>query len=216
MLAGRFADFPTLAAIAAVAAGCTAGSGKVDATLGSAQPPGAQVPGQLAATQPAAGEVQDPRAYCPKTVLRAGTETYNVFPDKMKKDDPQSAKSLRFRATITEIVRECNYAGDLLNIKVGLAGRLISGPAGETGQFLMPVRIAVTRGDEVLYTQLHEVPAEVPAGRTNATFNFVDPASSSPKPDRENVIIYVGYDEQKLDPAGAKAKPAEKQLQKVN
>ena len=66
--------------------------------------------------------------------MRAGTETYNVYPDKMKRDDPEAEKKLRFRATITDAVRECNYNGDTLNIRVGIAGRLISGPAGETGK----------------------------------------------------------------------------------
>ncbi len=196
-------------------AGCTAGSGQVDSTLGSAQQQ-PSVSGQALPAQPAVDQVQDLRAYCPKTVQRAGTETFNLFPEKMKKDDPDSAKLLRFRATITEIVRECNYAGDLLNMKVGVAGRIISGPSGETGQFLMPIRIAVTRGDEVLYTQLHEVPTEVPPGRTNNTFNFVDSSITIPKPDKENIIIYVGYDEQRNDPAGSGVKPKDKPLAKVN
>jgi predicted small secreted protein len=160
---------------------------------------GQAVPGQTAAAPPPADEVQDPRAYCPKTVLRAGTETYNVFPDKVKKDDPAAPRLLRFRATITEVVRECNYAGEFLNIKVGVAGRLISGPSGETGQFTMPLRVAVTAGETVLYTKLHEVPAELPPGRPNSTFRFVDSQVSIPKPTKENVVIYVGFDEQRTD-----------------
>ncbi len=204
-----------LVAIAAALAACNAGSGKVDSTLGSAQTQPA-APGQATLAQPAVNQVQDLRAYCPKTVQRAGTETFNLFPEKMKRDDPESSKLLRFRSTITEIVRECNYYNDLLQIKVGVAGRIISGPSGETGQFVMPIRIAVTRGDEVLYTQMHEVPAEVPAGRTNNTFSFVDSAISIPKPDKENIIIYVGYDEQRNDTAGSGVKPKEKPLSKVN
>jgi hypothetical protein len=150
--------------------------------------------------------LQDPRAYCPKTVLRAGTETYNVFPDKVKKDDPEAPRLLRFRATITEVVRECNYAGEFLNIKVGVAGRLISGPSGETGQFSMPIRVAVTAGDTVLYTKLHDVPAELPPGRPNSTFRFVDSQVSIPKPTKENVVIYVGFDEQRIDAVDGRSK----------
>jgi hypothetical protein len=198
-----------LASIAALAASCNSagGGGQVDSTLGTAgqqQTAAAAPAGQT--PPPASGEVLDPRAYCPKTVLRAGTETYNVYPDKVKKDDPDAARKLRFRSTITGVVRECNYAGDVLNMKVGVEGRLISGPTGEAGQFTMPVRVAVTRGDEVLYTKLHDVPAEIPAGRTNGVFRFVDEAVSIPKPTRENIIIYVGYDEQRIDAPGAQAK----------
>ncbi len=177
----------------------------MDSALGSARE-------QTAAAAPApeqqksSGEVLDPRAYCPKTVLRAGTETYNVFPANVKKDDPQAPRLLRFRATITGVVRECNYAGDVLNMKVGVEGRLISGPSGETGAFTMPIRVAVTRGDEVLYTKLHDAPAEIPAGRTNNVFRFVDDQVSIAKPTTENIIIYVGFDEQRIDAPGAQAK----------
>jgi hypothetical protein len=194
-----------LAALAALAASCTSsGGGQIDSTLGSAS----QTAGATAAAPaaPAAQEVLDPRAYCPKTVLRAGTETFNLFPDKVKKDDPEAPRLLRFRATITGVVRECNYAGEILNMKVGVEGRLISGPSGETGTFTMPIRVAVTRGDEVLYTKLHDVPAEIPPGRTNNVFRFVDEQVSIPKPTSENIVIYVGYDEQRIDPPGAQAK----------
>jgi hypothetical protein len=205
-----------LAGFAAVLTACTTGAGKVDSTLGSAQPGPAQQ--QSATAQPgvAPDPVQDLRAYCPKTVMRAGTGTYNVFPEKMKKDDPESAKLLRFRATITEVVRECNYAGDMLAMKVGVAGRLISGPSSESGQFLMPIRVAVTRGDEVLYTKLHEVMAEIPPGRTNGAFSFVDSQIVFPKPTQENIIVYVGYDEQREDPQGKGASAQKKPLPKVN
>jgi hypothetical protein len=198
-----------LASIAALAASCNSagGGGQVDSTLGTAGQQQTAAAAPAGQTPPSAsGEVLDPRAYCPKTVLRAGTETYNVYPDKVKKDDPDAARKLRFRSTITGVVRECNYAGDVLNMKVGVEGRLISGPTGEAGQFTMPVRVAVTRGDEVLYTKLHDVPAEIPAGRTNGVFRFVDEAVSIPKPTRENIIIYVGYDEQRIDAPGAQAK----------
>ncbi|MEM7461412.1 MAG: hypothetical protein AAF362_01890 [Pseudomonadota bacterium] len=158
---------------------------------------------EIAAVQPPNDEVQDPRAYCPKTLMRAGTETLNVYPDEMKADDPEKSKKLRFRATITRVARECNYAGEFLNIKVGAAGRALSGPAGETGQFSMPIRIAVTAGDEVLYSNLKDVPVEIPVGRTNGNFSYVDPAITIPKPENKNIIIYVGYDEQRTDDPAA-------------
>ncbi|GIL02045.1 MAG: hypothetical protein BroJett030_19440 [Alphaproteobacteria bacterium] len=160
--------------------------------------PRAAAPGQD--TQPtAADEVVDLRAYCPKTVMRAGTETYNAYPDTMKSDDPDKARKLRFRATIIEVVRECNYAGPMLNMKVGVAGRIVSGPGGETGDFRLPVRVAVTQGDTVLYSQLHDITATIPPGRPNNNFSFVDSAVSIPKPDKENIIIYVGFDELRVD-----------------
>lgn len=183
-----------LAILAVLAlAGCnseTAGS-RIDDTLSSA--------GQQSAASPSTQQVQDLRAYCPRTVMRAGTEKLDVFPDGMRADDPDAAAKLRFRGVIREVVRECNYAGDFLNMRVGVAGRVISGPGGETGSFLMPIRIAVTQGETVLYSKLHDVPANIPAGGTNGAFSFVDSEISLPRPQRENIIVYVGYDEQRVD-----------------
>ena len=196
-----------------LAAGCnSAGSNKVENTLTPIDP---QIAQQGQTTVPPADEVQDLRAYCPKTVLRAGTETYDIYPAKMKKDDPEREKKLRFRATISDVVRECNSAGAMLNIKVGVAGRLVSGPASETGAFTMPLRIAVTQGDTVLYSQLHDIPGEIPAGRTNNLFSFVDGNISIPKPEKENIIIYAGFDELKKDVPGA-VPPRQENLQPVN
>lgn len=217
-MAGR-----TLASLslAALLAGCNTGGGQVDNTLGTAAPQTQQAP-QIAAADPNApvppplDEIQDPRAYCPNIVLRAGTETYNVYPQGVRPDDPEIREKLRFRATITEKARECNYAGGTLLMKVGVAGRVVSGPTGETGQFLMPVRIAITQGETVLYSKLHDVAAEIPPGRTNNTFRFVDAAIQIPRPERENVLIYVGYDEQREDKPGAQARGGDRPRPRVN
>ena len=193
-------------ALALVLTACSSsGENQVQSALGSVQP-GQQAQAGQAATDP----VQDLRAYCPKTVMRAGTEKLDLYPPKSKPDEVPPAAALRFRATITEVVRECNYAGDLLNMRVGIAGRIISGPAGETGPLTLPVRVAVTQGDTVLYSQLHDIPAEILLGRTNANFSFVDSAISLPKPDKENIVVYVGFDELREDPAAAKDKKPKK------
>lgn len=172
----------------------SSGTGQVDETLNVEQSGNQQV-----ASVPPQDEFQDPRAYCPKTVLRAGTETLDIFPDGVSKEDEGASAQLRFRATINEIARECNSAGNFINIRVGVRGRFLSGPKGETGAFNMPLRIAVTQGDSVLYSQLHQIPANIPPDQRNGTFSYVDNNISIPKPDRENVIIYVGYDEGPYD-----------------
>lgn len=156
-------------------------------------------PNTQASNVPVADAIQDPRAYCPKTVLREGTETFNVYPTGVKAEDEGAAAQIRYRASITETVRECNSAGQFLNIKVGVRGRYLSGPKGETGAFNMPLRVAVTRGEEVLYSELHQIPAEILPGRTNGAFSYVDKNISILKPDNPNVLIYVGYDEGPYD-----------------
>lgn len=182
-----------LALLLALSACNSTGGNKIDNALGTL----AEKPGQNQTAD--RGESFDPQAYCPKTVMRAGTETYDGYPPNVKKDDPEREKKLVYRATITDVVRECQQAGDVLNMRVGVAGRLISGPGGDTGDFTLPVRIAITQGNDVLYSKLHDVPATIPAGRTNNKFSFVDDAISFPKPRQKNVIVYVGFDELRVD-----------------
>jgi hypothetical protein len=180
---------------AAFLASCTSsGTNKVDDAL-TVQPQD----NQQSSTLPTPDKIQDPRAYCPKIVQRAGTEVFDVYPKDVKKEDEGSAAKLRWRATITEFVRECNYAGNFLNIRVGVRGRYLSGPTGESGSFEMPVRIAVTRGEDVLFSQLYKLPATLSPGQGSGTFSHVENSISIPKPTSENIIIYVGFDEGPYD-----------------
>ena len=179
-----------LAALLAGLAGCnSAGTNNVENTLDVANG------GQSGANVPVEDAIQDPRAYCPQTVLRAGTETYDIYPKGVSKGDEGASAKLKFRATISDIARECNTAGAFLNIRVGVRGRYLSGPAGEPGSYTMPLRVAVTQGDTVLYSQLHQIPAEIQPGKLNGTFSYVDSNVSIPKPEDRNVLVYVGYDE---------------------
>ena len=136
------------------------------------------------------------RAFCPRTVIRAGTETYRTFEKGVNKDDPGALSALRYQVTVREVARECNYNGGQLNIRVGLKGRVINGPTGATGTIDTPIRVAlVTTGNDVLYSQLHKVPVSIPEGGSTATFSFVDGNIFIPAPEKENLLIYVGFDE---------------------
>ena len=136
------------------------------------------------------------RAFCPKTVIRAGTETFRTFEPGVNKDDPGALNSLRFQATVTEVARECNYSPNQLNIRVGVKGRVINGPTGATGSINTPIRIAVAdTANQVLYSQLHQVPVTIPEGGSNARFSFVDGNIFLPVPERNNLVVYVGFDE---------------------
>ena len=72
---------------------------------------------------------------------------------------------------------------------------MINGPTSESGTFEMPVRVAVTQGSSVLYSELHQVIGTIEAGKSNGFFRFVDGNIYIPKPERENVLVYAGYDE---------------------
>ncbi len=136
------------------------------------------------------------RAFCPKTVIRAGTETLRTFANGVKKEDEGALNHLEYQSTITESVRECNYSPNNLNIRVGVRGRTINGPTAATGAATLPVRVAVVNtAQDVLYSQLHQLQVAIPEGGTFANFSFIDEAINLPVPDKPNLIIYVGFDE---------------------
>ena len=133
--------------------------------------------------------------YCPNSTVRAGTGTLRTFPKGVKKSARDSDEKLRFQATIREVVRECNYISQTLAMRVGIAGVVTKGPAAKSNEMELPIRVVVTRGKEVLYSRLHKVASKMERGRRQSTFRFVDEAVNIDKPDQQNILIYVGFDE---------------------
>ncbi|MEM8749356.1 MAG: hypothetical protein AAGF28_03595 [Pseudomonadota bacterium] len=134
--------------------------------------------------------------YCPAVRIRAGTETYRIIPEGKSKTDPDA---VRYQATITKVARECNYIGQNLEIKVGARGRIISGPAGGPGDVNMPIRVAVTRGNDTIYSQLYRPIETIAQGSTNTQFSFVDDKVIIPAPTATNIRVYIGFDEGPYD-----------------
>ena len=59
----------------------------------------------------------------------------------------------------------------------------------------MPIRVAVIRGDEVLYSQLHDYEVAINSVTGATQFVFSDPNVSIPAPTAANLLVFAGYDE---------------------
>jgi hypothetical protein len=59
----------------------------------------------------------------------------------------------------------------------------------------MPIRVAVVRGDEVLYSQLHKHQVAVGDASAATQFLFNDTSVSFPTPQGQDVQVFAGYDE---------------------
>ena len=130
--------------------------------------------------------------YCPRIVIRAGTETFRVFP---KGKDKTNDDNLAYQATMTKVARECAYVGQNLQMKVGARGRIINGPSGKPGDFAMPIRVAVTVGSDTVYSKLHKPVGSIASGSANGNFSFVDDQVVIEAPSARNVRVFVGFDE---------------------
>ncbi|MBA3446711.1 MAG: hypothetical protein H0T56_03720 [Pseudaminobacter sp.] len=131
------------------------------------------------------------RAYCPPVKLREGTAFFNTYA-KGGQDDP--AKVL-YQASITDVTRSCTSDSGTMTMNVAIAGKIVPGPAGVSGDVTMPIRVVVVRGDEVLYSELHKHQVSVSDPSTATQFLFNDPTVSFPAPQEADLQVFAGYDE---------------------
>lgn len=177
--------FVAIAALMALA-GCQSG-GALDLGLGGWGSQKAEPAAPPAETITA----DELRAYCPRVTLRSGTAFYSTY----ERGGDGDKDRIVYQASITDVTRSCRYDGGMLNMEVAAAGRVVPGPVAKDGTITMPIRIAVVRGEEVLYSKLHQHQTSIAALSPATQFVFKDPAVSIPAPTARNIEIYVGFDE---------------------
>lgn len=186
MIALRFLAFGMVVAAGAGLAACSSGPSLDPGTL--------MTGGRDPAAEQAALARYAPVAVCPPVQVRDGTQLLRVY--EAGKQGDMSA--IRFQGTIQKFARECHTdpATGITTVKVGVAGRLLSGRSGATGSASLPMRVVLVKdGDTVLYSQLHKVDTGIAAGESAVTWTkIVDDISIPPAPGT-NYVIYVGFDE---------------------
>jgi hypothetical protein len=131
---------------------------------------------------------------CPEVQVRQGTELLRQF-ERGRAEDPSA---LTWQADVRRFSRECSRASDGGTIvRVGVAGRMISGPGGFSGTATLPVRVALLKdGGELLYSQMHPVSASIAPGTGSVGWSqVVDGISIPPQSGGSSFVIYVGFDE---------------------
>jgi hypothetical protein len=186
--AGRAASFFVPLAIAAAVAGCSGDSLK---NLGETAP----VTGTT--TVAGVGATQNSDVECPTVLIRSGASTWQEPPGAGTTD-------LRYQASLGQMARECAIIGDTMTVKVGVEGRLLTGPKGTTGTVEVPLRLAlVEEGPKPrsIWTRFYAVPVAVQPGQGGTPFTHVEDNLSFPMPANKNIdayVIYVGFDPQGL------------------
>lgn len=188
LIDSRFFTGFALAGFMLAAAGCQSGNG------GTALDPGNEV-------KPPEGKILESelRAYCPAVSLREGTAFFNTY----ERGGEEDKSKIIYQASITDVTRSCTRSNGNLAINIAVAGKVVPGPLGKAGNVTMPIRIAVVRGEEVLYSQLHRYQVAIGDGAPATQFVFNDPNVVIPDPSQRDIQIFAGYDE------GPPKKPAE-------
>ena len=151
---------------------------------------------------------------CPEVKVRAGAATLMIG-NKQGEGEP-GALDLRYQGSITRTARECHLAGNVMTMKVGIEGRVITGPAGGPGNVDVPMRIAVVQEGvtpKVVTSKFGRETVALTGGLDRANFTHVAEDISFPLPtpitDISTYVVYVGFDPQSAAPE-PKRPPAKK------
>jgi hypothetical protein len=175
-----------------------------------------------AATDAANANANEPTDIdCPDVAIRTGAATLMIG-TKPNEGEP-SALDLRYQGSIIRTARECHVNGGVMTMKVGVEGRIVTGPQGGPGDVDVPLRLAVVEeGPEpkTITSKLVHIPVTVSSAVDRVTFTHIDPDMSFPLPSPRSLVgfyvVYVGFDPQAAQPKkpdirrrpAAKKKPA--------
>jgi len=155
---------------------------------------------------PAPPGVEVRHIFCPQVIVLEGTAASQAYAGT-----PPSSANLRYQYALDDTARECTLEGDQLAIKIGVAGKVLLGPAGSPGSFSVPVRMAVLR-EQPIVSKLYRADVTVAAGETRADFTIVSEPLRVPFIQghaEDDYTIKVGIDEGPSadKPAAKHAKP---------
>lgn len=184
-----------------LAAGCSSGSlsgssdssspGLTDRIASFFGTGGSSRPQQVAGEPPPPEEID-----CPSVTVRSGASTLTVHASTRE----QTAMTLRYQGTIGRTARECRIVAGTVQMRVGVEGRIILGPAGSPGNLDVPLRFAVVREGPkpvTIVTKDYRVPVTIEAGANNVPFVQIDEELTFPltsAAELSNYVVYVGYD----------------------
>jgi hypothetical protein len=147
--------------------------------------------------------------FCPVVVVLDGAAASRAYAGT-----PPSSANLRYQYALDDTARECTLEGDQLAIKIGVAGKVLLGPAGSPGGFSVPVRMAVLRerDNQPIVSKLYHAAVTVAAGETRADFTIVSEPLRVPfiqDHAEDDYTIKVGIDDGASadKPAAKHAKP---------
>jgi hypothetical protein len=148
----------------------------------------------------AAGDVNAPTDIdCPDVAIRTGAATLMIG-SKPGGGEP-SALDVRYQGSIIRTARECHINAGMMTMKVGIEGRIITGPAGGPGTVDVPLRIAVVQegvAPKAVASKFGRETVVVNNAVDRVTFTHIDPDITFPLPQPlgliDNYVVYVGFD----------------------
>jgi hypothetical protein len=127
---------------------------------------------------------------CPQIEVQDGTAFVRV--------GGQTNDTIRYQFDIANTARECHVQGGQFSVKIGVAGHLLIGPAGNPGAYSTQLRIVVRRDldQKPVFSQAYKIAADT-AGGSQAPFQFVSDPIMLPfthQQEDQDFTFLVGFD----------------------
>jgi hypothetical protein len=136
---------------------------------------------------------------CPGVEVRTGAATLMIG-SKPGAGEP-AAMDVRYQGSILRTARECHINAGIMTMKVGIEGRVITGPAGGPGTVEVPLRIAVVQegiNPKTIVSKFGHETVTLNSAIDRTNFTHIDPDVSYPLPKPLGLIdsytVYVGFD----------------------
>jgi hypothetical protein len=204
------------ASVAAILVGCNSlGMGSGDSkTTTATQPDGtAQVmpmaPANPSSNDPSIGTAKTAsgttapvvQGACPQIFMKDAEAIYRAYAGGAKTGD---ADKLAYQASIGDYTRQCSLNEANLTMTVVAQLRVIAGPAGTSGKVTLPIRITVLDGEDALYSEVTNFPADASSEAASQVL-FRKDGIKLPVGSGALVRVNIGFD-QGQPPKGSKKK----------
>jgi hypothetical protein len=171
-------------------AGCSMGSmfggggaSTADVNLVNATPSQQQIAQAQASAMPAIA------TECPPIRVRNGGEA--MFRYAGGQVNPNQ---LQYQGVIDEVTRNCTVSNGQIRVNMGVSGRVLLGPAGSQTSVNAPVRFAVERDGQAVFTEKYDIAVAItPPGQSGQFVRVVENVSI-PYVGGESITIWVGFD----------------------
>lgn len=161
------------------------------------------LPGAAATTSQASATPATPADFdCPAVEIRSGASTLTITEGGGRAAAEGAPLALRYQGSIVRTARECSLNAGVVNLRVGIEGRIVLGPAGGPGEVHVPMRVAVVEegpNPKTVVTKLYRTVVAIPPDQGNSNFSYVAEDLSFPMPRGgaiDKYVIYLGFDPQ--------------------
>ena len=181
--------FAALAGLSLALAGCSMGNMFSGGAASSANLQNATATPQAVA-QAQTNALPAIATECPPIKVRVGGEAMFYYGGGRTGD----AKALQYQGMIDEVSRNCIVSNGLITVNMGASGRVLLGPAGKQTSVTAPIRFAVERDGQAIFSEKYSIPVALTPPAESAEFVKVVQNVAIPYLGGESITIWVGFD----------------------